>query len=106
MSKNDKPNDPALRSAGPTRNELADMRAALVDQLPELAPTWWRRVKAARTAGSVTRLRLLFAEAESRLDHKRRKQGAAVLRILSQLLGLREVVDVIDAAAGTGGNTD
>ncbi|MGE0433134.1 MAG: hypothetical protein AB7K09_15645 [Planctomycetota bacterium] len=87
--------DPALRGDAPTRAEFADMQAVLVKQLPDVAPDWWKRVAAARRKGNVTVLRMLFSEAENRLDHKRAKDGKAVLRILSRLLGLGNVVDAV-----------
>lgn len=71
-------------------SELSDIKTALINQLPELAESWWRRVRKelAKDEPSETVLKLLMAEAQNRIDHASQKVGKAILRTLIRLVGL------------------
>jgi hypothetical protein len=62
------------------------LRAVLVDQLPELAADWWPRVQAAARDGDTVRLALLQAEAENRIDHAADRLSGDVLAVLFHIL--------------------
>lgn len=72
----------------PTTTELRDIHAALVKQLPNLATRWWGRVQRAVEDYDEDSLRLLFAEAQNRLEYDQQRQGMAIIRSILRLLGI------------------
>lgn len=62
------------------------LKLALVDQVPGLTTSWWRRVRDATYDGSVDRLLILKAEAEHRFVNADRAVQHATIDLLFGIL--------------------
>ncbi|MGE0431111.1 MAG: hypothetical protein AB7K09_17940 [Planctomycetota bacterium] len=91
--------EPLTPAPTPTPADFRLLREALVAQLPQLADSWWRRVREATKRASNDELLLLRAEAENRLQHEDRRRQRAVLDLLFRVIGFF-IGENADANAG------